>query len=224
METLRHYFLEPVNTLTHLVGAIASLAGLILLLALTRDEPSKMLSMLVYGSTTFLLYSASTLLHGAKTTWENHVRLNRLDHVAIFLSIAGTFTPIAYNITSDPWRWRLLGGVWLLALVGGAYKATSVRIHGFFNVALYLLLGWGSAVPLISVADLISLIPLRGLLLLLLGGLVYTFGFIIYYWERPDPWPGVLGHHEIWHVLVLIGSLCHFVFIWLYVVPYEPPG
>lgn len=222
MATLKHYFLEPVNTLTHLVGAIASLAGLVLLLELTRDEPPKLLSMFVYGSTTFLLYIASTLLHGAKTTWKNHVRLNRLDHVAIFLSIAGTYTPIAYNLIPDPWRWRLLSAVWLVTLAGAVYKIIGVRIHGFFNVSLYLLLGWGSAVPLIWVSNLISLIPLRGLLLLLLGGLIYTVGFIIYYLERPDPWPEVFGHHEIWHVLVLIASLCHFLFIWLYVVPYEP--
>lgn len=181
MALLKHYFLEPVNTLTHLIGAIASLAGLVLLLVLTRDEPAKMLSMLVYGGSLLLLYTASTLLHGIKTTQKNHVRLNRLDHVAIFLCIAGTYTAIVYNIFPDPWRWRLLGAVWLVTLIGAAYKVVSIRIHGFFNGSIYVVLGWGSAIPLVFASNPINLIPLRGLLLLLLGGLVYTVGFIIYY-------------------------------------------
>jgi len=220
MRLLNHYFLEPVNTLTHLFGAVASLLGLILLVIVTWHDPPRMCSMLIYGLSMLLLFGASALLHGVKTHASNRMWLNRLDHLAIFLLIAGTYTPIAFNVFPPPWRWRVLIAVWSLAIAGGGYKLRSARIHGLLNTSIYLLLGWGSALPLIFAAKLLPLIPLDGFLLLLLGGLIYTVGFVIYYFHWPDPWPGILGHHEIWHLFVLGGTLCHFLFIFYYVVPY----
>jgi hemolysin III len=221
MTRLSYFLLEPISAVTHFVGAIASVVGLILLLTLTRQDPAKMLSMLVYGLSMVILFAVSTLLHGVKTTDKNRMWLNRLDHAAIFLVIAGTYTPIAFITFPDPWRWGALALVWLAVFVGGAYKMRSPRIHGFLNTSVYVIFGWGSAVPFVFAANLLPLIPTSGLLLLLLGGFIYTVGFFIYYSRRPDPWPGVFGHHELWHLFVLAGSLCHFFFILLHIVPFE---
>lgn len=221
MTTLNRIFHEPINTLTHLLGVIASIVGLIPLLLLTRHDGTKMLSLLIYGVSMIALYTASSLLHGVKANSALHMRLNRLDHVAIFLLIAGTYTPIAYNIFPPAWRWWVLGFVWLVTAVGSAYKLFSPRIHGPINASIYLILSWGAALPLFLVVNIMELISSVGFFLLLTGGLIYTVGFIVYYFEKPDPWPDVFGHHEIWHLFVLGGSLCHYLFMLLVVVPYE---
>jgi hemolysin III len=219
MKLLQHYFEEPINTLTHLLAAVFSVVGLVWLVALTRHEPSKMVSLAVYGLSLVLLYTASTLLHGAKVSGEKQMLLNRLDHAAIFLLIAGTYTPIAYNLFLPTWRWLVLGFVWLLAAVGIANKLFAGRIHGLLQTSIYPLMGWGGVVPAVLAHQQHALIPPAGLLLILLGGLIYTAGYLIYYRQRPDPWPGVFGHHEIWHLFVMTGSLCHFLFMLYYVVP-----
>ena len=221
MNWLNRYLLEPMSTLTHLVATIASVGGMVYLVQLTRTDPPKMVSLLIYGLSMVVMYLASTLLHGLKLDDEKRMWLNRFDHAAIFLVIAGTYTPITYNIFTDGWRWLLLGGIWIIAFMGVIYKLASVKIHGFLNVSIYLFLAWGTAIPLIWSSDFLNLIPIGGLWLILLGGLIYTGGFVIYYTECLDPWPDVFGHHEVWHVCVMGGSVCHFLFMLLYVVPFE---
>ena len=222
MATLERVFLEPMNTLTHLIGALLAAVGVSVMLFLSRSEPGKLASLLVYGISMVLLYVASTLLHGLKVSRPIRIWLNRFDHMAIFLLIAGTYTPIVHNLFPAAWRWPILVAVWLVALVGMAYKLASVRIHGFFNVSIYVLLGWGGAVPLALSVEVAERIPAGGMVLLLLGGLIYSSGFLIYYLQRPDPWPDVFGHHEIWHLFVIGGSLCHYLFMLFYVVPAVP--
>lgn len=222
MAALERVFLEPLNTLTHLIASVLAAVGMVVLLALSPPEPGKILSLLVYGSSMVFLYVASTLLHGLKVARPVRIWLNRFDHMAIFLLIAGTYTPIVYNLFPSNWRWPVLGTVWLVALIGMVYKLASVRIHGFFNVSIYVLLGWGGAMPLAMSVEIARIIPRGGMALLLLGGLIYSAGFLIYYRQRPDPWPDVFGHHEIWHLFVIGGSLCHYLFMLLYVVPASP--
>lgn len=216
---LRRFLLEPVNALTHLAAAFAAVLGTFWLLYLSRGQPAKMVTMAVYGISMILLFSASTLLHGVRLPDHRRIWLNRLDHAAIFLLIAGTYTPIIYNLFPPEWGRPLLAGIWVLSLVGMAYKLFSRRIHGFFNVSIYPLLAWAGAVPAILAYRTQPFVPAGGLALLSLGGLIYMLGFVVYYWHWPDPWPDVLGHHEIWHVLVIAGSACHFAFMVLYVVP-----
>jgi hemolysin III len=222
MTKLHQIFLEPVNALTHLVAMIASIIGVFLLVYLTWDEWFKRLTVIIYGSSLILLYLASTLLHGVKTSRKIRFRLNRLDHMAIFLSIAGTYTPIAFTLLLHPWRWVVLGLVWSTAVIGMGYKLFSVKIHGFLNAFIYMILGWGGVIPFVTVPtpDLFQWISWPGFILLLVGGLIYSVGFVIYYRRQPDPWPRVFGHHEIWHLCVMGGSLCHYLFILHYVVPY----
>ncbi|MCB9421347.1 MAG: hemolysin III family protein [Ardenticatenaceae bacterium] len=219
MSKLHHYFLEPMNTLTHLMGAVASLAGTLILGYLTRQQPGKFVTMLVYGLSMTILYVSSSLLHGIKTDDAKRMWLNRLDHIAIFLLIAGTYTPIAYNLFPARVSWPALVFIWVAVIMGALYKLFSPRIHGWVNASIYVFLGWGSAVPLLLSTNLLAISPPGGLALLLFGGLIYTMGFFIYYFRWPDPWPDFFGHHEIWHIFVMGGSLCHFLFILFFVVP-----
>lgn len=220
MQRLRHYLLEPVNTLTHLAGAIAAAAGLVWLVLLSRQDPGKMASLAVYGLTLLALFVISTLFHGIKLPERRRMALNRLDHAAIFFLIAGTYTPIAYNLFPQEWRWHFLTAAWLIALGGAAYKLFSPRIHGLFNVSVYPAMSWAGVLPvLLAYRAGVEWAPLQGMGLLMLGGLFFMAGFAIYYRKRPDPRPGVFGHHEIWHLCVLGGSLCHFLFMLFYVIP-----
>lgn len=216
---LQRYLLEPMSALTHLAGALASLVGLFFLVVKTWDQPGKMLSLAVYGLSMVALFSASTLFHGARLPEGRRMWLNRLDHVAIFLVIAGTYTPIVANLFPRDWRLPVLALVWLVALVGMTYKLFSSRIHGFFNASVYPAVSWAGVVPAILAYRVKPLVPLSGLVLLMAGGLIYMVGFVIYYRQRPDPWPERFGHHEIWHLFVLGGSFCHFLFMALFVVP-----
>ncbi len=214
--------LEPMSALTHFTGAIAAAFGTLLLVWLTRQDIAKMTSLAVYGISMVVLYTTSTLFHGIKLPESRRMWLNRLDHVAIFVLIAGTYTPIIYNLFPDVYRWLALAAIWLVALGGMFYKLFSPRIHGFVNATIYPLMAWGGVLPVILISQVKPLIPAGGVILLLLGGLIYMVGFVIYYRRRPDPWPNVFGHHEIWHLFVIGGSFFHYLFMVLYVVPLLP--
>lgn len=219
MERLERLFLEPVNTITHLIGAVGAFIGLLLLIRLTYTMPTKMISLAIYGSCQLLLYVSSCLLHGLRTTPKWNFFFNRLDHAAIFLMIAGVYTPIAYNLVPSPERWFLLTAVWVIASIGIFFKLYNRKIHGFLNASIYLLISWGAVLPIIIFFDITTLISRVGLILLISGGFIYSIGFIIYYWEWPDPWPSILGHHEIWHLFVMTASFLHFYFMLWEIVP-----
>lgn len=213
MTVLTRYLHEPMNALTHLVGVLASLGGLLILLVFTRHDLSRLVTMIIFGTSMLVLYTASSLLHGIKTSARKRFWLNRLDHAAIFVLIAGTYTPIAYHLFPSPWNWLILATVWTAVSVGVIYKITSRKIHGFFNVTIFVILSWGGAIPLLLAAFWLHLIPWPGMMWLVAGGVIYSLGFAIYYCHWPDPWPGTFGHHEIWHLFVLAGNFCHYIFI-----------
>lgn len=219
MSRLNNLFLEPVNTITHLIGAIGALIGLILLVLLTRQTPAKMITLAIYGICQLVLYISSCLLHGVRTTPKWNFFFNRLDHMAIFAMIAGVYTPIAYNLLPAPWHSWTLIFVWTFAFVGMGFKLINRRIHGFLNAAIYLLMSWGAVVPILFIFDVRTLFSPIGLQLLIAGGFIYTVGFVIYYLEKPDPWPSILGHHEIWHLFVMAASFLHFLFMLVEIVP-----
>lgn len=222
MTTLRTIFREPLSALTHLIASFLALMGGIVLAILTREEPDKMFSLLVYAATLTCLFAASTLLHGLKVEDTLRGWLTRVDHMAIFLLIAGTYTPIAYNFMPERLRWPILLAIWAVAFAGMAFKLFSARIDSFYSVVIYVVLAWGGAVPLVAMLRDSPVLTGGGLALLLLGGLIYSGGFIIYYTRRPDPWPNIFGHHEIWHLCVMGASFCHYLFMLQYVVPATP--
>ena len=208
------YFREPVNGFTHLAGAILGALGLIALVALTADDPAKMVSMIVYGVSLILLYSASSAYHLTKGSQSLQDWLRSLDHAAIYLLIAGTYTPFCYNILSGGWRWGMLGLVWALALVGIIYKIALRRhSHSQVSTALYVGMGW---LALLILPRIIETLAPGALALLVAGGLVYTFGAVIYALRRPN-FHRHFGHHELWHLFVLGGSALHYLAVLLYV-------
>ncbi len=217
MTGLERYLEEPINAITHLFGAIASLIGLVILLLLAHGDLGKSISLAIYGSSMVALYTASSLFHGAKLAGDGRNWLNRLDHAAIFLLIAGTYTPIVYNLFPIQWRWQILVAIWMVAFTGMAYKLLSSQIHGLFNASIYPVISWAGVVPALLAYRIGPLVPRAGLLLLILGGLVYMIGFVIYYRRWPNPWPGVFGHHEIWHIFVMGGSLLHYLFVLFFI-------
>ncbi len=214
---LDRHLLEPYSALTHLIGSLGAAAGFVILVAAAWGQTAKLITLVIYGLSQVLLYTASTVFHAVQWSGRRRMWLNRLDHVAIFLLIAGTYTPLVFNSIDPPWRGRILLLVWSVALAGSLYKLLSARIHGLINATIYLLLGWGGAMPVILGVPI--QMPPAGHLLIIAGGLVYTVGFLTYYQKWPDPWPGVFGHHEIWHLFVLGGGFFHFLAILLYVVP-----
>jgi hemolysin III len=220
---LERYLMDPMSAITHFIATLAAAVGLVVLLVLSWSDGAKMISLLVYGVSVIFLFMASTLYHGVKRQEPDRLWLNRLDHAAIFVMIAGTYTPIVYNLFAPEVRGPMLTAVWLVALAGVAVKLASRRIHGFLNVSIYVILSWGGVGAAAVRPEWLFVLPGGGLALLLLGGVIYTVGFVTYYWRWPDPWPHTFGHHEVWHLFVIGGSLSHFLFMLWYVVPAVRP-
>jgi len=202
---------EIANSLTHGVGVVASIVGLAVLCsyAALHGETIHVVAAAIFGAALILCYTSSTLYHaiplaGAKP-W-----LRAIDHAAIFVLIAGTYTPFMLVSLGGPWGWGMLAAIWSLAVVGIVLRLVlRGRRHGFV-VSLYVAMGWAA---LIALQPLIETVAPNGLLLLLAGGLAYTGGVLFYRWQR------LPYHHAIWHGFVLLGSTAHFFAVLLYVLP-----
>jgi hemolysin III len=205
---------EPFNGASHLLGLLLAGAGTIALLRMARG-PWELAAFTVYGATLILLYSASTLYHTLLLP-EGPLRiLRKLDHIAIYFLIAGTYTPVALITLQGPFGWTLLGAVWLIALAGVPFKLFFIDAPVWLSTGTYLFMGY---LALIAIVPLAQVVSMSGLAWLVAGGIAYTIGAVIYSCRRPDPFPGRFGHHEIWHLLVLVGSGCHFAFMVYHVV------
>ena len=198
------------NSLTHGVGAVLAVAGLVVLVlsASRNGTASTVVGCVVFGATLVLLYSASTLYHSL-----GHGRprakavLRALDHSAIFLLIAGTYTPFTLVSLRGPWGWSLFGVVWGLAVAGIALRLTLRRRPTALFVALYLAMGW---CVVVAAKPLLAAVNPGGIALLMAGGLAYSLGVVFYAWRRPY-------HHAIWHAFVLAGSAFHYAAVLHYV-------
>jgi hemolysin III len=204
---------EPVNGGTHLLGLLLAAAGTLLLLRLARG-PAQLAAFSIYGATLILLYTASGLYHSLPLSDRSLRAFRTLDHIAIYFLIAGTYTPIALITLHNRLGWVLLAVVWLIAMAGIPFKLFYLDAPVWVSTATYLTMGY---LALVVVIPLTQAVSLSGLLWLLAGGIAYTVGAVIYSCRRPDPLPW-FGHHEIWHILVLIGSACHFAFMVYHVV------
>lgn len=205
---------EPFNGASHLIGLLLGGTGTVMLLRMAQRR-EQLIALSIYGATLILLYGASTLYHTLFLTERQLRALRTLDHIAIYFLIAGTYTPIAWITLDNRLGWALLTCVWLIALAGVPFKLFYLDAPVWLSTGTYLLMGY---MAMVAVVPLARAVPLGGLLWLVAGGIAYTIGAVIYSRRRPDPFPGVFGHHEIWHVLVLIGSACHFAFMVYHVV------
>jgi len=217
---LRHLlprFKHPFSGLSHLTGALLSLAGLVLLLVAAWGKPWHMVSFAVYGGTLVFLYTASSLYHLLRLPPLKEARLLGLDRAAIYALIAGTYTPICLVALPAAWGWSLLSVVWGLAATGILVDVISRRrTPDWLQALLYLATGW---VALVALGPLLLSLPLAALAWLGAGCLIYTVGAIICVTERPRLMPGRFGAHDLWHVLVLAGSACHFVLMLHFIAP-----
>jgi hemolysin III len=205
-------FREPFNAWSHLVGLVLAGVGTAVLITLA-DTPGRLLAFTVYGGSLMLLYAASTLYHALRLSPRRLRSLRTLDHIAIYFLIAGTYTPVAL-LTLDHSGGRILLAVcWAIAAVGIPFKIRWLDAPVWLSTTIYLAMGY---LALLAVVPIGRAVGAAGLAWLAAGGLAYTIGAVIFALERPNPRPG-FGHHEIWHLLVLLGSGCHFGFVLFHV-------
>jgi hemolysin III len=209
---------EPVNGLTHLAGAILAvivLGGLVGVAAWS-GKVRHLVAFLIFGLSLVALYTSSALYHLLPVSARALERLRRLDHIMIFLLIAGTYTPFCLIALNGAWRWGLLGAVWGIALVGMILKFFWLHAPVWLSTALYLAQGWAA---LVAVPMLWRAFPAQALLWVAAGGIIYTIGAIIFALKWPTIRRGVFEAHELWHIFVLLGSACHVWTVARYLVP-----
>ncbi len=203
---------ELANAITHGVGLVLSLIGMpiLILAALDRGERATVIGASVFGATLIALYAASTLYHAIPhPTLKQKLRV--VDHAAIYLLIAGTYTPFTLGVLRGTWGWTLFGIVWTLAALGVLFKVVfGSGAMAKLSTAIYVAMGW---VIIIAIKPLMASMPHAGLMLLVAGGLCYTGG-VIFYVDRRRAWT-----HPVWHLFVMGGSICHYFAVLWYAAP-----
>lgn len=209
-------FRNPASGLTHLGAAVAAVIGLVVLLILGRRDLTKELSLMVYGLSLILMFSTSAAYHLSRAQPEALLRLRKFDHSAIYLLIAGSYTPICLHFFQGFWRWGLLGIIWLMALTGITVKLFVIKAPRWVTAGIYLVMGW---ISILAVQVMLASMPVGALIWLVVGGLFYTGGAIVYILKKPDFLSGVFGFHEVWHIFVILGAASHFIVMALFVAP-----
>jgi hemolysin III len=201
---------EQFNSITHLIGAAAALAALVVLVvaASRQGDPWKIVSFSIYGATLLLLYVSSALYHSLRGKAKDVFR--KLDHHAIYLLIAGTYTPFTLVTLRGAWGWSLFGVIWGLAVLGIVVDSLPQKGLRILPVVIYLLMGW---LVLMALKPLLQALPSMGFVWLLVGGLFYTGGVVFYALDER-----VRHFHGIWHLFVLMGSISHYITVLFYVV------
>ena len=204
------YHGERFNAWTHLVGAVMSVVGATVLIVMASlvGDPWKIVSVSVFGASLILLYSASTLYHSLRGRAKNILR--KLDHLSIYLLIAGTYTPFCLVTLRGPWGWSLLGVVWALAVAGMLQEIKPRSDARIMSLVIYAIMGW---VVVVAIKPLLAHIETAGFFWLVTGGLLYTIGIVIYAFDSR-----FRHRHGIWHLFVIGGSLAHYVAIAFYVI------
>ena len=199
---------EIANSISHGLGLVLALVAVpvLVLSAMRAGDVRFLVGVSVFGATMVLLYLASTLYHS--TTHEAAKYWFRLfDHTAIFLLIAGTYTPFALGVLRGPWGWSMLAAVWTLAIVGITLKIIARTRHSRISIVLYVLMGW---LAVVATKPILELIPVPGILLILAGGIAYTGGLAFFAAHR------IRYHHFIWHLFVIAGTVCHYLAVLWY--------
>ena len=199
---------EPVNSLTHWAGALLALAGLITLLIVGWGTPAKVTSLVVYGVSLIFLFSASATYHMVQVKDKVLEIFRKVDHAAIYFLIAGTYTPFCVNAFTGFWKWGMLSIIWSLALIGIIVKVFYIRAPRWLNAGIYLSMGW---LCIGAVGQMLAALPAWVLVWLIIGGVIYSLGAVVYMTKIFNFKPGVFGFHEMWHIFVLLAAAAHFV-------------
>jgi hemolysin III len=193
---------EIANSISHGLGLVLAIVAVpvLVLSAMRAGSAQFIFGVSVFGATMVLLYLASTLYHSL--SHEAAKQLFRLfDHTAIFLLIAGTYTPFALGVLRGPWGWSLLAAVWTLAFVGITLKVIARTRHSRISIPLYVVMGW---LAVVAIKPILTLVPVPGIVLILAGGIAYTGGLAFFAAHR------IRYNHFIWHLFVIVGTACHF--------------
>ncbi len=201
---------ELFSSYSHLFGAAATLLGMLFLLTRTLPAPGPAAVVTIYGLSTTFLFISSFIYHSRKTEEDGTSVRRKLDHIAIFVMISGTFTPLCYLYLEGVWLWGILGAQWLLVVFGIIFKLLILNTPRWVTTGIYLLQGWMAVLPIGIFAR--TMHPLQ-VTLLFSGGILYSVGALFYNRKKPNPWPGVFGFHEIFHVFILLAAACHYVAI-----------
>lgn len=211
-------FREPVSAWTHGVALVFAVVGTLILWRRSQGL-GKRLSMLIYGLSMIFCYAASTLYHGVRLPIDRLGVFIRLDSAGILALIAGSYTPLAWNLLRDRWRSWTLMIVWGAAIAAMAVLASGRRFPLSLATGIYLGMGWGAVVCYARIARVVSH---RAMAPVVAGGLFYSVGAVLNLLRWPNLWPGVFGYHDLFHLFVIAGSLSHYGFILKVVVPFEP--
>ena len=199
---------EPVNSLTHWAGALLALIGLVALLIVGWSTPAKIISLAIYGISLIFLFSASATYHMVQVKDKALEMFRKVDHAAIYVLIAGTYTPFCINAFEGFWKWGMLSIIWSLAIIGIIVKIFVIRAPRWLNAGIYIVMGWLSVT---AVGQMLAALPAWVMVWMLIGGITYTLGAVVYITKIFNFKPGVFGFHEVWHIFVLLAAIAHFV-------------
>ena len=208
---------ERINTASHLAGACFAVmgSGLLLAQAGAQGDPWKIVGLAIYTLSVIGLFTCSALHHGLNGSPRLNEVLRTLDYDSVFLLIAGSVTPLVLVHFRTTYGWAVLGGFWVIAAIGIVLRSVWRQVPKYLTNTLYIALGWMTVLLLGAGVSF----PPGALALMIATGVVYSVGFVIFVIEKPNPWPGVFGFHELWHVLVIVAALLHYLLLYLYVLP-----
>jgi hemolysin III len=204
----------------HAWAAIGAAIGGTYLVIMSSDDRPRQLSMLVYGACLFLLFASSAVYHLHAWGPVRETILRRIDHANIFLLIAATYTPLAFNTLSGGWRVGVLGAVWGAALVGVGVAVAGVQQRRWARAGLYVAMGW---IALAAIGQISEALPSPAIALLITGGVLYSAGALFYAGRWPDLWPRVFGYHEVFHLVTIAAAVAFYAVILVYVLPTPRP-
>jgi hemolysin III len=202
---------------SHAVAALGAVAITVALCLLSRADPPRLVSMLIFGLSMVELYTVSAVYHIGRWGAARRRLLRALDHANIFILIAGTYTPLCFNVLNGWVRVALLALIWLLAATGVALAVFAPHMPRWVGTGLYIGMGW---VALLALPAFAAALSWAAVATLLLGGVLYTLGGVVYAQRRPDPFPRVFGFHEIFHLFVIAGSVAFICAIWIWALPF----
>ncbi len=205
---------DPVSGLTHFIGALLAVAGLVALIIKASNplKPWHLTTYCVFGVGMILLYTASTLYHWLPLSSEGTAQLRKIDHMMIFVLIAATYTPFCLIPLRGAWGWSIFGTVWAVAIFGIVFKIFWINAPRWLTSVVYILMGW---IAIVGIGPLVRTLQTGALFWLFAGGVLYTIGGIIYALKRPNPIPR-FGFHEIFHVFVMLGTFAHYWTVYRY--------
>jgi hemolysin III len=209
---------EPVNAWTHGIWMLCALPACVVLVRICRGDRLKQISLLVFGLSLAFCMAASSLYHGIRLPPTDLQGLRTLDYVGVFLLIAGTVTPAALIVLKGGWRWTTLALAWGLAILGIVLHLVWAKTPEVLSTSLYIGMGWTVCLCYFELARALSHRAMRPVWI---GGLLYTGGAVLDLTRWPVLAPGLFGTHELFHVCVMAGSLCHFWFMVRYVAPFK---